>query len=167
MVLFTLICSFGLILLGANELIKLAYQPPEAASKIIKENQEKINDINKVLSKKKELTSSYLQMKFDTTVFPPPVGDKKNLSNLPSDMQDLINRNVLLTEKSKLLENSQDLQKVKPRFSILNIWVWLWSVVIWTGVMIYKRIIESFADFVVEQIKKINGFLSTKRNQTS
>ncbi|HAT1979020.1 TPA: hypothetical protein JBK36_02950 [Legionella pneumophila] len=164
---FTFVCSFSLILLGVNQLIKLAYQPVKVASKTIAKNQVQLNDINEVLINKNELTSSYLKMEYGATAFSQSIGDKKELSTLPSNMQDLIYRNMLLTEKAKILENNQDLQNVKPQLSIWDIWVWLWSIVIWTGAMIYKRMIESFADYVVKQIKKIKQFLSMNRDQAS
>ncbi|HHX7303672.1 TPA: hypothetical protein ACVHUD_002678 [Legionella anisa] len=139
----SLICSFSLILLGVNKLIELAYKPVETASKAIAKNQVQLNEINKALSKKEKLTNSYLKMEYGSATFFSSVGDKKEPLILPSNIQDLINRNTLLTEKTKLLENNQDLKNEKPQLSISNIWVWLWSIVIWTGAMIYKRIIES------------------------
>ncbi|HCJ4232868.1 hypothetical protein [Legionella jordanis] len=121
-----------------NKLIELAYKPVETASKAIAKNQVQLNEINKALSKNEKLTNLYLKMEYGSAAFFSSVDDKKEPLILLSNIQDLINRNTLLTEKTNLLENNQDLKNEKPQLSISNIWVWLWSIVIWTGEMIYK-----------------------------
>ncbi|RMX01573.1 hypothetical protein EAW55_10785 [Legionella jordanis] len=133
-----LFVSFSLILLDVNKLIELAYKPVETASKAIAKNQVQLNEINKALSKNEKLTNLYLKMEYGSAAFFSSVDDKKEPLILLSNIQDLINRNTLLTEKTNLLENNQDLKNEKPQLSISNIWVWLWSIVIWTGEMIYK-----------------------------